>query len=537
MHMERTYFETICQVFNVIFDVMKNSDTPVHVIVLLLVPIFISFLNIHVHFLLEKEDKSFFQCIACKILYDYMSFIVQSDINYVQTRKIYDKLLLRLNMAKIKCGTPIPGINQRQHKDLLKNSSKLMDFLFVIPILWNTIISFGISIYFMETHSEYPIRLIFTFMCISVVFILTSITDPLLYEKTKASNTKITTFNESEMVKLKISMGCKMDIMYEFDKQKKQKSQQTIQKYCICFINIVITILSLASKNNGQLHSFSKISWMLGCLADNLKSLMYYEYMSEFFTLTKCLESHELVSSNEIPIGLIDKITFDKVSFGYYSNDLTKNSEKIFKINKLSYELKKGTFYYIEAPNGFGKSTFLKSFTSNLFEGDIYFGSVNRKNLTFEDVHSNIFHMVQATEYTPKFDPVEIEHYNGKDSWLEEKLGLTGLLGKDMIELSGGQKKRVYIRLALDSQIILLDEILSELDTEETPEVPEGGGWLTRVINTLAEWPGIKHKILILVGHGLVELMPSNVVKLVIENTIDNNGEKKTVIRKRNISL
>ena len=88
--------------------------------------------------------------------------------------------------------------------------------------------------------------------------------------------------------------------------------------------------------------------------------------------------------------------------------------------------------------------------------------------------------------------------------------------------MSGGQKKRIFIYIVLtsDAPILLLDEILSELSTEETPEVPEGGGWLKRVINTLAEWKGRKNKIMILVGHGLLKLIPDkkDIIKLKIFN-------------------
>jgi hypothetical protein len=66
-----------------------------------------------------------------------------------------------------------------------------------------------------------------------------------------------------------------------------------------------------------------------------------------------------------------------------------------------------------------------------------------------------------------------------------------------------------------------LDEILSELSVEETPEVSEGGGWLARVIRTIIEWPGRKDKIMILVGHGLLNMIPKNntVVKLQLKQT------------------
>jgi ABC-type cobalamin/Fe3+-siderophores transport system ATPase subunit len=185
----------------------------------------------------------------------------------------------------------------------------------------------------------------------------------------------------------------------------------------------------------------------------------------------------------------------------------------------------------LEAPNGIGKSTMLRMFNSNLISGNIYFGRINRSNLSFEDICSSIFHIVQASEYTPIFTQDEVKEYKGRDPWLEEQLGLSTLMEKDTIEMSGGQKKRLFIYMVLTSnaKILLLDEILSELSTEETPEVPEGGGWLNRVINTLANWNGRQHKIMILVGHGLIDLMPESIIKLKLEFDDGN-----TILKLRN---
>jgi len=162
-------------------------------------------------------------------------------------------------------------------------------------------------------------------------------------------------------------------------------------------------------------------------------------------------------------------------------------------------------------------------FTSNIHSGDIYFGSDNRQDLSFEDISSSVFHIVQASEFTPKFTTEEIKAYKNRDIWLEKQLGLKDLLDKDTVEMSGGQKKRIFIYIVLTSNasILLLDEILSELSTEETPDVPEGGGWLSRVINTMINWDGRRNKIMILVGHGLLNLIPDkkHVVKLKLENT------------------
>ncbi len=168
--------------------------------------------------------------------------------------------------------------------------------------------------------------------------------------------------------------------------------------------------------------------------------------MKELLIFCNCLESHKLIQEKQtISIGMIDKVSFENASFGYFSDDLTKNPLKIQKIFNLNYTFWKSKLYYLEAPNGVGKSTILRMFQSNLFGGEVFFGTTNRKNLTFEDTNSHVFHIVQASEYTPSFTKEEIQAYEGRDIWLEEQLGLKNLLDKDTVEMSGGQKNDVYL--------------------------------------------------------------------------------------------
>jgi len=79
----------------------------------------------------------------------------------------------------------------------------------------------------------------------------------------------------------------------------------------------------------------------------------------------------------------------------------------------------------------------------------------------------------------------------------------------------------IYISLVCPTPIILLDETLGELSTEETEKVPEG--WLCRVLNTLIEWSERKNKIIILVGHGMISSIPNDktIVKLCLKNTLE----------------
>ena len=493
----------------------------------ILIPIISSLMNIHINSLLTKSDVDIIMCLIYKLIYDYINIIVINTVTYRQINIMNQTLKLKLEMATVQCGSPIPGINQKQFKDLMLDTSKLRDFLFIIPIFWNSFVSFTISIYFMDNYNGYPIRFMFIIFCIIMISLLSYLTDLSLYEKTKTNSKSITKFDDSSYVKTKLSMGCKLDTDFEINKTKLIEVQQNKQKYVVLITNLIITFISLVNKNIGQIHSFSSISWMLGHLADNLKSLKYYTYYEEFTNLIECFERHKLYTTNKVPIGLIDSVKFVNASFGYYDDLYQLSSlnmtQKIFNLN---YQFHCNKFYYLEAPNGIGKSTLLRMFTSNLFAGDIYFGSINRNNLAFEDIISNVFHIVQASEYTPKFSKDEIMAYKGRNEWLKERLGLKDLFDKDTVEMSGGQKKRMFIYIVLTSKasILLLDEILSELSTEDTPDVPEGGGWLSRVINTLAEYKN-HNKIIIMVGHGLLDLIPKrkHIINLKLKNNNHNN--------------
>ena len=506
------------------------------IIGLFFIPIISSYLNIYINKRLSNvisESRDVASFLIVKGIYDYIVFIAQQKCVYKMSRVMNDQLILRLEMANIHCGVPIPGVNQKQYKDLREDRSKLRDFLFIVPFMWTSIITFVISIANIKTHEIYPIRLYFTLMCIALLGLMTYLTDASLYETTKPNNKKITKFDDDRLVKLKMSIGCVIDTQFEQDKREKQEKQQNTQKCIICFINLVVTLISLSAGQNLQIHYFGSITWMIGCLSDNLKSLGYKDYVREFIALCYALEFYKYKSYNHVHADNVRTVTIKNGTFGYCDGDLTKNPSTVTKIFRLTIKFLAGWMYYLEAPNGIGKSTILRMFMYNLFSGNIWFGRINRKNLSFETVNSCVICISQASEYTPKFSKGELESFYGRDEWLEERLGIKQLYEKDFVEMSGGQKKRMllYISLTSDAWIVLWDETLSELSVEETPDVPEGGGWLNRIIRTLVTWPGRDSKIIILVGHGLLDLIPN--AKKVIKLKMEHDGERTVLIKRK----
>jgi ABC-type cobalamin/Fe3+-siderophores transport system ATPase subunit len=448
----------------------------------------------------------------------------------MKIRELFDIFIKELKCSKLYCGVPIPGETTIQYNELLDDTSKLRDFLFVLPTIWTTIINYGCTIYMMKTSSIYPIRILYTLLCVIMCAILTWLTDETVYEKPKKDVTKIIDFRNDKETKIRVAMGAVMDMQHAERRRSKMDRQQNQQHYGILILNAITAYITISSNNIELFRAFSNNSWMIAQLADNIKSLQYYTYMDEFISFIKCMSKYKLVCNNYItdkhiindPMFNITTVEFVNVSFGYFSDLLSKMPNYSQKIYNLSYTFRAGVLYYIKAPNGIGKTTLLQSFTSNVMSGCIFFGNHSRDSLSWTDIQKQVFHIHQASEFTPSFSKDITKSYEGKDEWLEHRLGISEFFGKDTSEMSGGQRQRMFIYIALtsDVRIVLLDESLSEQSDVSICDVPEG--WKKRVINTIIDCQSRHNKIIILVGHGMRHLF--NHSKSVVPLYLTNDG-------------
>ena len=337
-------FKVIIEIIKVVYMVL-SINTICENSIFILLPFVNAMMNIYVNNMLLELVKSnnstlktndIIKNIIIKCVYDYISTILLNKLIFNKTRNMRHDLILRLNMSKVNCGVPIPGKDQKIFKDLKEDDYKLSEFIVAIPLLWVCIISFIVSIANIENTNGIPFQLIFTILCIVVFCIMMYITDSSLYERTKPSSTIITRVNDSEYVKLKLAMGCKLDIEHEKIKRNKQKSQQEYQKYLMCLINFSITFISIYTNSISMIYTFGNIIWMLGTLADNIKSFFYYDYVKEFISLCFAFEKHSYKSNNEITLDNFKSITFINASFGYYNESLELNDYNV-KINNLSF--------------------------------------------------------------------------------------------------------------------------------------------------------------------------------------------------------
>ena len=497
---------------------------PINIIGLICIPIITAILNITINdMLINHVNTDIYTLMIIKVMYEYINSIIQMKVVFTISRHLYEGLIIRMNMAKLKC-IPVPGINQKQYKELTEdNIIKIRDFIDVVPMVWSTIAAFAVTIYKLETDSEYPVRLLFTILCCTTAALMTYLTDQSLYDKMQPKDNLIININDSIMVKMKLAFGNILDETYPIKKRNKMDKQQELQRYFVIALNSILTFVSFREGKISQIQYFGNVVMKINWLSSSIKGLQYHNLMKEFIELCIAFEEHSYTCIEPIQhIEKLDTIKLIDASFGYMS-DLTKSPEYTQKIFDLTYTFKKGNIYIIKGFNGAGKSTMCKMITHKLHSGYIFFNNVNRQHVTFENLNKLVLNMPQASEYTPKFTQKEINLHRGRDPWLEEQLVLADLFDKDTVELSGGEKKRIslYMILTSEAELLCLDEILAEICPEEVKQVPEGGGFLKRVINTLVNWPNLNNKIIIMVGHGITSMIPNkkHVIKLEMKTT------------------
>ena len=168
------------------------------------------------------------------------------------------------------------------------------------------------------------------------------------------------------------------------------------------------------------------------------------------------------------------------LSFSY-----NKHKENIFE--NLSINFSKG-FNVILGPNGAGKSTLLKAIFGLLkYKGEIYYDNVNLSKINFNKKTELISYLPQMDLNVSPLTVLEmvllgrLPELHQKISDVDIKavteilkaLNIEDLITKKFSELSGGQKKMVFIAQTLvrNPKLVLLDEPTNSLDLQKQLEL------------------------------------------------------------------
>jgi zinc/manganese transport system ATP-binding protein len=168
-------------------------------------------------------------------------------------------------------------------------------------------------------------------------------------------------------------------------------------------------------------------------------------------------------------------------NFAIKLNNLTIAYNRQPAVHHVNGEFSSGELSAITGANGAGKSTLLKALAGILpvFEGDIEFGSITRKDMAYmpqaadmqRDFPINILQMVCSGfwQKTGGFGQITKEQRIKAMQALTE-VGLNGFENRNLDSISAGQFQRaLFARIIVqDAKLILLDEPFTAIDSNTT---------------------------------------------------------------------
>ncbi|NLJ88783.1 MAG: ABC transporter ATP-binding protein [Epulopiscium sp.] len=172
--------------------------------------------------------------------------------------------------------------------------------------------------------------------------------------------------------------------------------------------------------------------------------------------------------------------------------NITAGYNKVEVIKNINIEFEEGSITSIIGKNGCGKTTLLKTSANLLkpFKGEIRLGDKDIFSIPKKELAKKLSFLPQlrAVPNITVYNLVMHGRYpylgfsrtpQKKDKELVQKaiedMGLNQYINKNIYELSGGQRQKVYIAmlLAQDTDIIFLDEPTTYLDINQQLEILE----------------------------------------------------------------
>ena len=251
------------------------------------------------------------------------------------------------------------------------------------------------------------------------------------------------------------------------------------------------------------------------------------------------LDTSSEIQEKDDAMDIVDvqgNIKFKDVSF-HYNDD---NTEVLSNIN---LDIKKGDSVALVGPSGGGKTT-LCNLIPRFYDtttGEILIDGVNIKNVTLKSLRNAIgvvqqdVYLFSGTVYenivyglpdASKEDVIEAAKLAGAHDFIcSLPEGYNTYVGERGVKLSGGQKQRISIaRVFLKNPpILILDEATSALDNESEKIVQDS-------LEKLA-----KGRTVFTIAHRLTTIRNANLILVLTENGIEEQGTHKELIEKGGI--
>lgn len=241
---------------------------------------------------------------------------------------------------------------------------------------------------------------------------------------------------------------------------------------------------------------------------------------------------------------------------------ITAGYEKIPVIRDISLEFGKGGITSIIGPNGSGKSTLLKAITGlcEVRQGTVYLKGRNRTEIGGREFAKQVFYLPQSHTAGAitvgrmvlhgRFPYIGYPKHYGKADYeycrkAMERTGILPLQDKRVDELSGGQRQKVYLAMALsgEAELFLFDEPATYLDIRHQlellrllQELKEEGKTVITVLHDLDFAMQISDSLVVM-NHGRIaicgtadEIQRSHAIEEVfrikVESLLDHEGRK-----------
>jgi len=159
-------------------------------------------------------------------------------------------------------------------------------------------------------------------------------------------------------------------------------------------------------------------------------------------------------------------------------SNLVKKFANFSAVDDVSFQVAQGSFFSILGPSGCGKTTLMRMICGfeNPTQGDIHIKGrsvialpPNKRSVKMVFQHLALFPMMNVGEniaYGLRCRGENREDIRRKTLSVLERVGLPGIVDKQIAQLSGGQQQRVAIArcMVLEPDVLLLDEPLGALD-------------------------------------------------------------------------
>ncbi|WP_066366666.1 heme ABC transporter ATP-binding protein [Neobacillus fumarioli] len=216
-------------------------------------------------------------------------------------------------------------------------------------------------------------------------------------------------------------------------------------------------------------------------------------------------------------------------------------------LHDISFEVKKGELFGILGPNGSGKTTLLKMISGILpiQSGKIEIAGKDLQSLSAKQLAQTVAvlsqHTADSFSYTVK-ETVSLGRYAHQKGWFQTwsaydeeivqkvmvQTGVSLLQNKNIQELSGGEKQRVFLAQALaqEPEILLLDEPTNHLDLSYQKEL----------LDLLKQWTIEKQLTVISIFHDLnLAGLYCDRLLLLEDGKINSNDTPNEVLREDRI--